>query len=641
MSALIDAISAELEKYRPIEETAVEPKVEPKVEPEHLTEAKECSTRQSKISKLNAENKKNLSHTDVTSNPLSFNNEEVEQIEELSINTLASYKKKAGVEASNLDKASASIAAHGNHEWAKKYTNLANKRVSGVIKATKKQFKEEVQMKSFKEFNEVFADQGSGSDAKDNAEWEKRHNAAVKKKNDSIKKASTDKAMDQAIKDEMKEEFEQIEEITSNSQILKNALDRHEEHALAANKAGDHEKVKVHQKYINDIKTKLARITRLGEDIEQIEEKSAQAFRNKIDKNIIDVRRGERAVRDSGLDMKPEDTGHKTKYQMNKAAGRALRKEESEQVVEEVDVGDSDEASSAHVKHATNNPPTHKWTDDNDATHSVWHHTSPAGRKTTLLHTKEPGVGGAPIMKLHGNAHHNPKDIKKSMKDYLEEGAFSNGQLKPSKEALVNLRKTPSNGTLISKDEKGVYTAKTVNGKEVSRVYKTKEEKDVPWHAHSEYEVKFKKPKNPNRTGMDSARSLAQRAMAAAMAKKTVKEEVELDEGNDQYSVHATHPTSGVTRSVRSVRDPKESPNEMKERVQRDLKSQGFKVTHITKLGVQATDDNDSEPVEKGKKGAGRPSGSLSGARDRSKNGVRSSTGGLPTYALHLPNKNK
>ena len=629
MSALIDAISAELEKYRPMEETAVEPKVEPKVEPEHLTEAKECSTRQSKISKLNAENKKNLSHTDVTSNPLSFNNEEVEQIEELSIDTLASYKTKAGVEASNLDKASASIAAHGNHEWAKKYTNLANKRVSGIIKATKKQFKEEIQMKSFKEFNEVFADQGSGSDAKDNAEWEKRHNAAVKKKNDSIKKASTDKAMDQAIKDEMKEEFEQIdelknatlksyikkatdlddnrsisshavlatakhlsgsksdtgekdatksrlrsaniskaldkltreefeqiEEITSNSQILKNALDRHTEHALAANKAGDDEKVKVHQKYINDIKTKLARITRLGEDIEQIEEKSAQAFRNKIDKNIIDVRRGERAVRDSGLDMKPEDTGHKTKYQMNKAAGRALRKEDVEQI---------------------------------------------------------------------------------------DEGPFSNGQLKPSKEALANLRKTPSTFTLRSKDEKGIYTSRTVNGKEISRVYETKEEKDVPWHAHSEYEVKFKKPKNPNRTGMDAARSLAQRAMAKAKAKakKTVKEEVELDEGNDQYSVHATHPTSGVTRSVRSVRDPKESPNEMKERVQRDLKSQGFKVTHITKLGVQATDDNDSEPVEKGKKGAGRPSGSLSGARDRSKNGVRSSTGGLPTYALHLPNKNK
>ena len=215
------------------------------------------------------------------------------------------------------------------------------------------------------------------------------------------KKSSADKVMDKAIKDEMKEEVEQIDEITSNSQILKNALDRHTEHALAANKAGDDEKVKVHQKYINDIKTKLARITRLGEEVEQIDElspktlgsyvkkatssndarsisnlsslaaaklavpfdgdegeeedhksykrsasiskavnrltkeeveqideKSPQAFRNKINKNVRDIVLGARAIRDSGLDMKPEDTGHKTKYQMNKAAGRALRKED-------------------------------------------------------------------------------------------------------------------------------------------------------------------------------------------------------------------------------------------------------------------------------------------------------------------------
>ena len=95
-----------------------------------------------------------------------------------------------------------------------------------------------------------------------------------------------------------------------------------------------------------------------------------------------------------------------------------LEKYTVQQVDEAVDVGDSDEASSAHVKHARANEPTHKWKDTNGTQHSVWHHTSPAGRKTTLLHSAEPGVGGAPIMKLHGNAHHSPEDIKKSMKDY-------------------------------------------------------------------------------------------------------------------------------------------------------------------------------------------------------------------------------
>jgi len=58
----------------------------------------------------------------------------------------------------------------------------------------------------------------------------------------------------------------------------------------------------------------------------------------------------------------------------------------------------------------------------------------------------------------------------------IEEGAFSSGQLKPSKELLAKADKIPSTGTIRAKDAKGSYTAKTVNHKEVSRVYDTKEE---------------------------------------------------------------------------------------------------------------------------------------------------------------------
>ena len=68
--------------------------------------------------------------------------------------------------------------------------------------------------------------------------------------------------------------------------------------------------------------------------------------------------------------------------------------------------------------------------------------------------------------------------LRKEDVEQIDEGPFSNGQLKPSKEALANLRKTPSTFTLRSKDEKGIYTSRTVNGKEISRVYETKEEKD-------------------------------------------------------------------------------------------------------------------------------------------------------------------
>ncbi|CAB4171113.1 hypothetical protein UFOVP909_222 [uncultured Caudovirales phage] len=137
------------------------------------------------------------------------------------------------------------------------------------------------------------------------------------------KKSSADKVMDKAIKDEMKEEVEQIDEITSNSQILKNALDRHTEHALAANKAGDDEKVKVHQKYINDIKTKLARITRLGEEVEQIEERNKQ---NAMMRKTMDASRGARYKLNNPVpDAEPE---HKTAQAHNKAIGRALRNED-------------------------------------------------------------------------------------------------------------------------------------------------------------------------------------------------------------------------------------------------------------------------------------------------------------------------
>jgi hypothetical protein len=85
---------------------------------------------------------------------------------------------------------------------------------------------------------------------------------------------------------------------------------------------------------------------------------------------------------------------------------------------EAVDVGDADEASSAHRKHASTEKPTHEWKDDSGGHHKVWHHTSPKGVKTTLLHTSHAGGSSAPVMKLPGRAHHSPEDIKKSMKEY-------------------------------------------------------------------------------------------------------------------------------------------------------------------------------------------------------------------------------
>lgn len=77
------------------------------------------------------------------------------------------------------------------------------------------------------------------------------------------------------------------------------------------------------------------------------------------------------------------------------------------------------------------------------------------------------------------------KDFNKQVVE-LEEGAFSSGALKPTQAMLDAAKKIPSTGTVRGKDAKGVYTSKTQNGKEVSRVYEeeeiTEEEMEESWY---------------------------------------------------------------------------------------------------------------------------------------------------------------
>ena len=61
------------------------------------------------------------------------------------------------------------------------------------------------------------------------------------------------------------------EDVTTATQKLKAALDRHTEHAVAANRAGDHDAVKVHQGYANKIKTQLGKLAK-NEEVEQLGE---------------------------------------------------------------------------------------------------------------------------------------------------------------------------------------------------------------------------------------------------------------------------------------------------------------------------------------------------------------------------------
>ena len=61
------------------------------------------------------------------------------KIDELSPATLSSYKKAAGQSASNLDKSADKEFASGNRTAGVALTNKANKRFSGIVRATKKQ----------------------------------------------------------------------------------------------------------------------------------------------------------------------------------------------------------------------------------------------------------------------------------------------------------------------------------------------------------------------------------------------------------------------------------------------------------------------------------------------------------------------
>ena len=78
--------------------------------------------------------------------------------------------------------------------------------------------------------------------------------------------------------------------------------------------------------------------------------------------------------------------------------------------------------------------------------------------------------------------------------------------------------------TTMSKKVKGFKFFNGENDKQINMNQPVKEEKkdDVPFDGP--YKSTFKKPNNPNRTGMDAARSLAQRAMDQVSKKKPVKE---------------------------------------------------------------------------------------------------------------------
>jgi len=72
-----------------------------------------------------------------------------ETLDELSTDLLARYKKKAGEYASASDKAAEISHKAGEHEMGKRWTQRANKKFSGIMKATNKQFDNDLKKEEF------------------------------------------------------------------------------------------------------------------------------------------------------------------------------------------------------------------------------------------------------------------------------------------------------------------------------------------------------------------------------------------------------------------------------------------------------------------------------------------------------------
>lgn len=107
------------------------------------------------------------------------------------------------------------------------------------------------------------------------------------------------------------------------------------------------------KKRVMGIAAYLSAKRKTNEEVEELDEKSEQARKNKIMKNVMDASKGAKYNRDSGLKLTPGDTGHSTTQQMNKALGRNLRREDIEEAAPVV----------VKVNHALEAPHEETWED--------------------------------------------------------------------------------------------------------------------------------------------------------------------------------------------------------------------------------------------------------------------------------------
>jgi hypothetical protein len=158
-------------------------------------------------------------------------------------------------------------------------------------------------------------------------------------------------------------------------------------------------------------------------------------------------------------------------------------------------------------------------------------------------------------------------DLKKhgQMKEGTLQGNIGGG------DAMNTTTSAPSGSTskdtTMGKKIKGFKFFNGENDKQMNMNQPVKEEKkdDVPFDGP--YKSTFKKPNNPSRTGMDAARSLAQRAMDQVSKKKSVKEAKDEREYGYEGDM-ALNQLATLTRCAEMIKDTLKPDTDLPEWVQ-------------------------------------------------------------------------
>jgi len=188
-----------------------------------------------------------------------------ENLDELSKSTLGSYVKKASTNA----RINSMISKDFDHKAMTSRKPSTRDAYYGLSSKHKQ--------KSWKRSDNV----AKAVDRLTKEEVDPTHKKILNKAKTSVPKAPKSEYERKVVSYLKKKYSEEVEK------ELRDALDRHTDKALAANRRGDDEAVKVHQVYINKIKTKMAKFAKNEsmEEIEQVDEESLTAGKRLISKH--------------------------------------------------------------------------------------------------------------------------------------------------------------------------------------------------------------------------------------------------------------------------------------------------------------------------------------------------------------------